>query len=198
MRLDKDIDNIHAFWFGDLDASGMSPGDRQKLWFKPSPETDEECRQRFGALVEEALQGGLTGWQGSDRGIVALVLLLDQLTRNIYRGSARVFAGDSRALALSRHYIAGMHHLSLPPVHQVFLFMPLEHSEDIAAQNQCVALFESLSASTGLQAIEGFARYAVAHRDVIARFGRFPHRNELLGRDSSPDEIDHLKTHGGF
>ncbi len=89
-----DIDEVHAFWFGELDAQGMSPQARQALWFRSSAETDEQCRSRFGHLVDSAVSGGLGDWEVSDRGLVALVLLLDQLTRNIYRGTPAAYAGD--------------------------------------------------------------------------------------------------------
>ena len=196
--MDPVIDAIHNFWFGELDEAGMSPPQQRRLWFRKSDETDRSCRERFGDLVAEAVAGGLADWPGSDRGLVALVLLLDQFTRNIYRDTPQAFAGDARALSLAQATIAAGHHRRLPPVHQVFLFMPLEHCEDLAVQEQCVALFETLAAETGSDDIADFTRYARAHRDVIARFGRFPHRNDLLGRDSSAAEKAHLQEHGGF
>ncbi|PLW68374.1 DUF924 family protein [Pseudohalioglobus lutimaris] len=193
-----DIDEVHAFWFGELDAQGMSPQARQALWFRSSAETDELCRSRFGHLVDSAVSGGLGDWEVSDRGLVALVLLLDQLTRNIYRGTPAAYAGDPRALALSQQCIASTRFQRLPPIHQVFILMPLEHSETLAVQEQCVTLFNTLANSTGLAQIAEFHRYAIAHRDVIARFGRFPHRNAILQRTSTAEEVEHLNTHGGF
>jgi uncharacterized protein (DUF924 family) len=130
--------------------------------------------------------------------MVALVLLLDQFTRNIFRGTAKAFAGDPRALELAQRCIADGRYHRLPAIHRVFVLMPLEHSEQLAIQQQCVALFEELISVSGLEQISGFNRYAAAHRDVIARFGRFPHRNAILGRESTPAEITHLETHGGF
>lgn len=192
------IDEIHDYWFGELDGAGMAAPERHALWFQSSAADDERCRARFGKLVEEALDGGLVDWERSDRGLVALVLLLDQFTRTIFRGSPRAFAGDPRALALSRHCIAHGQHQRLPAIHRVFLYLPLEHSEDLALQEECVSLFRELAATTGLPALDGFTRFAVAHRDVIAQFGRFPHRNAILGRTSSAAELNHLETHGGF
>lgn len=194
----SDIDELHSFWFGQLDTQGMSPQAQQARWFKSSEDTDEHCRRHFGDRVREAIDGGLGDWEASDRGLVALVLLLDQFTRNIYRGTAEAFAGDNRALAMSQACIASGRILRLPAIHQVFLLMPLEHSESLAVQEQCVTLFEELAARTGLAQIADFGRYAVAHRDVIARFGRFPHRNAALQRTSTAEEIEHLNTHGGF
>ncbi|MEP4147124.1 MAG: DUF924 family protein [Halioglobus sp.] len=194
----EEIEGIHEFWFGSLDELGMSPPEQNALWFKSSAETDQLCAERFGHLVEQSLGGGLQDWESNDRGLIALILLLDQLPRNIHRGTRLAFAGDPRALALAQHFIAHGHHQRLPAIHQVFLFLPLEHSEDIEIQEECVELFRELAGVTGLEAIEGYMRYAVAHRDVIRKFDRFPHRNIILGRESSPDELAYLQTHGGF
>ena len=191
------IDDIHEFWFGPLDAAGLAAPAQQKLWFGANEEVDAALHQRFGPLVERALAGELQQWADDDRGLVALVLLLDQFTRNIFRGTARAFSGDSRALALARAAIAGQRHLRLPAVHRVFLYLPLEHSEDLATQDQCLRLFTALEHSAG-EAVAGFRRYAEAHREVIARFGRFPHRNAILGRESTVEELEHLARHGGF
>ena len=123
---------------------------------------------------------------------------MDQFTRNIHRGTPKAFAGDSRALDLAQHCIAHGHHQRLPAIHQVFLFLPLEHCEDLEVQEECVELFEELTNITGLEAVAGFSRYAMAHYEVIAKFGRFPHRNVILGRDSTPEELAYLEKHGGF
>ena len=192
------IEAIHQYWFGDLDEYGMADASRNKLWFQSTPEDDERCRALFGELVETALEGGLSEWESSDRGVIALILLLDQFTRTLFRGDARAFAGDARALALAQHQIAHGHHQRMPAAHQVFLFLPLEHSEDLDVQEECVELFAELEAITGMEAMAGYSRFAVAHRDVIARFGRFPHRNAVLGRESTPEEQAHMNTHGGF
>jgi uncharacterized protein (DUF924 family) len=194
----KTIDDIHAFWFGELDETGMCIADRNPLWFSSNSRTDETCRARFGHLVEQAIAGELDEWMATDDGLVALIILLDQFTRNIYRGTALAFAGDPQALAISQHNIATGHYRRLPAIHQVFLYLPLEHSEDMDMQNECVTLFEELAAVTGNLQITSFTRYAVAHRDVIAQFGRFVHRNAVLGRKSSPGELAYLEKHGGF
>lgn len=196
--MDPAIEQIHTYWFGELDDSGMPAVSRHQLWFQSTPENDRYCREHFGDLVAQATAGGLQNWAGCDRGLIALILLLDQFTRNIHRGSPRAFSGDARALALVQDCIAHGHHQRLPAIHQVFLYLPLEHSEDLEAQEECVSLFEELATVTGLQQIGDFLRYAVAHRDVIARFGRFPHRNGILGRRSTAGEMAHLEQHGGF
>jgi len=192
------IKQIHDFWFGPLDEQGMSEADRHGLWFKATDSTDRRCREQFGQLVASALEGELTDWANSDPGVIALILLLDQFTRNIYRGTPQAFAGDERAVALAQHCIAHGHHQRLPAIHQVFLFMPLEHCENLEVQNECVELFTQLHDITGLAQVANFRRYAIAHRDVIEQFGRFPHRNLILGRDSTPGELNYLKKHGGF
>jgi uncharacterized protein (DUF924 family) len=192
------IDDIHAFWFGELDENGMCVADRNPLWFTSSARTDETCRTRFGHLVEQAIAGELDGWVETDDGLIALIVLLDQFTRNIYRGTAQAFAGDTQALAITQHTISSGRHRRLPAIHQVFLYLPLEHSEDMDVQEECVTLFEELAGITGSEQITSFTRYAVAHRDVIAQFGRFVHRNAILGRESSPRELAYLEKHGGF
>jgi uncharacterized protein (DUF924 family) len=196
--METNTDEIQAFWFGELNEAGLCAVDRNALWFTASPETDKRCRDRFGPLVEQAIAGDLRSWEEANPGLIALILLLDQFTRNIYRGTAQAFAGDSRALALAQHTIETGHHQRLPAIHQVFLYLPLEHSEDLDVQEECVTLFEGLAAITGNEQITSFNRYAVAHRDVIAQFGRFPHRNAVLGRESTEAELTYLATHGGF
>lgn len=192
------IDDIHDYWFGPLDDTGMADPAKDKLWFQSTSEDDEVCQIRFGSLVQEALAGGLEDWALSDRGLIALIVLLDQFTRTIYRGTPEAFSGDVHALSLAQHCIAHGHHQRLPAIHQVFLYLPLEHTEDMEVQEECVELFEQLTAITGLAAMAGYTRYALAHRDVIAQFGRFPHRNGILGRSSSDEELAYLDKHRGF
>jgi uncharacterized protein (DUF924 family) len=179
------------FWFGPPPLASRDP------WFRKDPAFDESIRARFGGLVDQTLAGPL-GWGPDPRARLAEILVLDQFPRNLFRDSPRAFSGDPRALALAQDHIAAGHHRRLPAIHQAFLFMPLEHSEDLDAQEECVTLFRELEGVTGLPLLGDFLRYAEAHRDVIARFGRFPHRNALLGRESTPEELDYLRRHGGF
>ena len=192
------IDDIHDYWFGPLHDNGMSAAAQHALWFEADPVTDEHCRARFGSWLELALAGELDHWAATDRGLLALVILLDQFSRNIHRGSPAAFSGDTRALALAQQTIASGRHQRLPAIHQVFLYLPLEHCEDLEVQQECVTLLEELAAITGDEQMAGFTRYAIAHRDVIVKFGRFPHRNTILQRPSSPDELEYLEKHGGF
>jgi len=185
---------VLAFWFG------PPPLAVRAEWFRKDPAFDDRIRAQFGAAVDAALDSPLPG-SLSARDTLAHIVLRDQFPRNLYRGQARAFAGDPAALALARRLIADdspdSGHLSLHPLERWFVYLPLEHAEDLALQDQCVALFQALAAAT-----PGFAealRYAQAHRDVIARYGRFPHRNAALGRTSTPDEQAYLATPGaGF
>jgi len=192
------IEEIHDFWFGELDAQGVCKTDRHGRWFGADEETDRVCRERFGAPLDRAVAGALDNWADTDRGLVALVVLLDQFSRNVHRGTALAFAGDGRALALATAAIDSGRHLRLPAIHRVFLYLPLEHAELIGVQDRCVALFEALQTEVDSARFADFTRYAVAHREVIAKFGRFPHRNAVLGRASSPGELAWLEKHGGF
>ncbi len=195
------ITALHQFWFGPLDANGMPAEDRNTFWYGGGEETDARCRADFGADLEEALAGQRDHWLASEDGRVALVLLLDQFTRNVYRGEPRAFSGDARALDLAREAVAEGRDRLLPTIHRVFLYTPFEHAEDLGAQDEGVTLFERLleeCPAGAREAVANFHRYMLAHRDVIARFGRFPHRNAILGRQSSEDELAHLEKHGGF
>jgi uncharacterized protein (DUF924 family) len=192
------IDEILAYCFGPLDSEGLSAPQAHSLWFTASTTTDETCRTRFGHLLEQAAAGKLDEWATSNDGLMALVLLLDQMSRNVYRGDAAAFGGDSQALELAVQAINQGRHLTMPLIHRVFMYLPLEHSEDLDLQEKCVSLFDELVADTGLPQMAGFRRYAAAHRDVIAQFGRFPHRNSPLGRESTPEELLHMSTHKGF
>lgn len=195
---DTTIEAIHEYWFGELDEAGLCAIDHNALWFGVDEQNDAFCRTRFDAWLELARAEKLDAWTETGRGLIALVILLDQFSRNIHRGTAQAFAGDTRALALSQQTIANGHHLRLPTIHQVFLYLPLEHCEDIAVQEKCVALFQDLAQAIDNPQFASFSGYAIAHRDVIAQFGRFPHRNAALGRQSSDAELAYLEKHGGF
>ncbi len=201
MNDDTLIDDVLEFWFGELDHAGMPAEDRNKLWFQASESTDSEIRHQFGDAVEAAVAGQLDHWSAGTQGLAALIVLLDQFTRNIYRGTASAFAGDDGALALARGAVASGTDRNMPAIHRVFLYIPFEHAEDLAAQEQGIARFDALLDDChpdAREAVEGFRRYMVAHRDVVAQFGRFPHRNSILGRASTADEQAHLDKHGGF
>lgn len=170
-------DEILRFWFEETPESA---------WFEKDDAFDDRCAARFGALLEEAAAGGLSAWEATRDGRLALILLLDQFSRNIFRGTPRAFAQDARALDLARRAVALGDHVSSSPQRCLFLFLPFEHSEDLADQRMCGALYRAL----GNDYWTGFADQ---HRVIIERFGRFPHRNAILGRDSSAEEIAFLQ-----
>ncbi len=179
------------FWFGDADTV-------QAAWFRRNDAFDAEIATRFGAQVESALRGELAHWAATADGILALVLLLDQCTRNMFRGTPRAFAGDAQALALAQGLIAAGADLAVPPLQRWFVYMPLEHAEDLATQHESVRRFTALAGDAGphAAALAGALDYALRHRDVIERFGRFPHRNAILGRESTAEEVEFLKQRG--
>lgn len=199
---DRDsIDAVLAFWFAELDAAGMCSRAQRQLWFNPPAGTDEAIAQRFAGTVAAALGNRLTAWADTPRGLTALVILLDQFTRNIHRNSPAAFGGDPQALALARLAVREGWHTELPTIYRVFLCMPFEHAEDLQAQDEGLACFDVLlreCPDSARSTVADFRRYLVAHREVIQRFGRFPHRNAILGRSSTPEELAYLEKHGGF
>jgi uncharacterized protein (DUF924 family) len=183
------IDTILDYWFG-------GGPDRDK-WYGGGPELDAHIRDSFGDDVRAACAGDLDAWADTARGRIALIILLDQFTRNMFRGSPECYAADSKAQQLTLEGIANGHAAELPELQHAFLLMPLMHSEDIALQNRCVECFDALAAacdaSPHKKYVEGSADYARKHRDTVAKFGRFPHRNELLGRETTPEEAAFLE-----
>jgi uncharacterized protein (DUF924 family) len=169
------------------------------LWFEKDKEFDAEIRARFGAAVHAAQMGELDGWADTPMGALALLILLDQMARNIYRGEAKAFLGDVRALAVANAAIARDFDKGLPFNQRRFFYLPFEHAEDMANQDRAIDLFTRLYEETGgadRKDAEEQLDYAHRHRDIIKRFGRYPHRNEALGRSSTEDEIAFLKTPG--
>jgi uncharacterized protein (DUF924 family) len=187
------------FWFGD-DADDAATAERQApLWWKKNPELDERCRALFLPQVEAAAAGGLPDWAATARGRLALILLTDQLPRNLYRGSARAFASDPLAQRYCLERLDSGADRSLRPVERVFFYLPLEHAESLALQERSVALFGALAEAVPAAArkwFDGYRDYALRHRDIVARFGRFPHRNAALGRATTAEEADFLRTPG--
>jgi uncharacterized protein (DUF924 family) len=173
-------EEVLGFWF--------APGGEGR-WFKPDPAFDAEIRRRFAPLVEEAGAGRLDGWGATPDGAVALCLLLDQFPRNIWRGTPRAFAHDPAARRVAGAALAAGHDARLPPPRRLFLYLPFEHSEDPADQDRSCALIAGLGDAEWLD-------YARRHRDVVARFGRFPHRNAILGRASTAEEARFLQQPG--
>lgn len=180
------------FWFG------AAPFAARAEWFRKDPRFDGQILVRFGGLIGEAVASGLADWDRDGApGVLARILLLDQFTRNVYRDTPAAFGGDRLALQLAQALVDGGADQALAPWQRAFAYMPFEHAEDAAMQERAVALFTRLG-----QAGPGFERmldFALRHRDVVARFGRFPHRNAILGRASTAAELDFLAQPGsGF
>jgi uncharacterized protein (DUF924 family) len=184
----NDPREVLRFWFGE----GPPYAPRQE-WFRKNEAFDREIERRFGPLIQGALQGGLPEWDDSSESFLARVIVLDQFTRNVFRNTPKAFAGDAQALAIARRMVASGQDLQLEPVRRGFVYMPFEHAEEMAAQHESVRLFTRLDEeSPAAEALD----YAHRHREVVARFGRFPHRNAILGRESTPDELAFLQQPG--
>jgi uncharacterized protein (DUF924 family) len=196
-------DAVLDFWFADglQTPTGWPTQEMKAVWFGGGPELDERIKSTFGAQVVQAVQGGLEAWEEAPSSRLALVILLDQFTRNVFRGTGQAFAGDARAQRLVMEAMEKGWDLSLPCVGRVFFYMPLMHAEDIALQNECVSRFTQLlkGAPEALKArLQGNLDFAVQHRDIIMQFGRFPHRNKPLGRPSTSEETVFLQTSPRF
>ena len=202
---DPRIGSVLAFWLGANPPTDTSALAQQKLWFTKSNAVDDDIRQRFGALIGQARAGQLDAWAQTPLGRLALVLVLDQFSRNAFRGLSASFAADAQVLALAEQGLANGHTDALPLVARAFMALPLEHAEDLARQERTVALMtdwtaQAASAAPGVQTLlAGMLDYAHQHRDVVSRFGRFPHRNAILGRASTAEEQAYLAQPGaGF
>ncbi|RLU04278.1 hypothetical protein CS078_26015 [Pseudomonas prosekii] len=187
------------WWFGSAETPDDIAADKGKLWFGKRDSQDLEAQTRFGDWVEQALAGGLTEWAQRPEGWLALVLLLDQLPRMIFRENPKSFAGDLRAQALVAQGIAADFDRQLQPIQRVFIYLVFEHCENLAVQNEAVSRFLDLTQQQPEAQRAVFADnldYAERHQKIIARFGRFPHRNKVLGRASTAEEIEFLSKPG--
>jgi uncharacterized protein (DUF924 family) len=187
--MDPRAQAVIDFWFGPEPHAA-----NRKEWFQKDDAFDAQIRERFGALIEVALAGGLREWDPEPVPALARIVLLDQFTRNSFRGSARAFAGDALALAAARALVESGADLQLPPSMRRFVYLPFEHSEDLAMQAESMLLFTQLAAQD--PSLADLVKWARAHQVIIERFGRFPHRNAVLGRPSTPDETEFLQQPG--
>ena len=179
-------DEVLRFW--------LAPdGTFRDVWFAKNALFDGACGL-FTDTLRAARQGALDHWAETPRGSLALVIVLDQFSRNLFRGSPEAYAADAKARAVTRAAIARGFDHAVTPTHRIFFYLPFEHSESLADQDESVRLFETLRCVRG----DDTARHAHQHRDVIRRFGRFPHRNSALGRATTPEEATYLAEHGGF
>ncbi|PSB04461.1 DUF924 family protein [Merismopedia glauca] len=181
------MDKILDFWFGT--PSSNDYGMFRPIWFEVNPELDREISDRFLTDHQAAANGNLDTWKTTPLGCLALILLLDQIPRNIYRGTPQAFATDSQALNLTKYALANGFDTQLLPIQRWFIYLPLEHSENLGDQRQCVYLFAKLPLSSEKQMGVDFAR---KHCQIIEKFGRFPHRNQILGRETTPEEAEFL------
>ncbi|MDR5809465.1 DUF924 domain-containing protein [Caballeronia sp. LZ019] len=194
MSIDPRAQAVLDAWFG---AAGSPEfGTERKQWWTKKRAFDAMLVERFGSLLDDAQAGGLQAWERSSPGALALIVLLDQLSRNCHRHTPRAFAGDERALSLAKAMVEKGDDLGLPTAyHRAFAYMPFEHDESMESQRESLRLFEKLKDETG---VASFYESAVAHAEVIWRFGRFAHRNRILGRATTPEEAAWLAKHGGF
>jgi uncharacterized protein (DUF924 family) len=189
-------DSLLEFWFGNDPDDAVVAKAQASIWWAKDRQTDAAIRQRFQPLVAAAAGGNLDDWRSSGRGQLALILLTDQLPRNIYRDTPGAFQFDGLARTLSLQGLANGSDRELRPIERVFFYLPLEHSESLEDQKRSVQLFRALAGEVppiqrGI--FDGFVDYALRHQAIIERFGRFPHRNMILGRPSTPEEIAFLQ-----
>ena len=175
-------EDVLRFWFGEEKAW-------REEWFRKDEGFDREIRDRFEALYESAASGALDDWQETAEGALALVIVLDQFPRNMFRGDPKSYATDEKALATAKHAVDRALDRELPPIRRSFLYMPFMHSEDLRDPRRSVELFRGLGS-------EDSTHYAVRHREIVECFGRFPHRNEVLGRATTPEEAQFLQEPG--
>jgi uncharacterized protein (DUF924 family) len=186
----SEFEKVLNFWFGQL--GGPDYGKPRRVWFAKKPAFDREVR-RFLNHYERAAAGQLDDWKHLPHSCLALILLLDQFPRNMFRGTAKAFATDARAIAHATHAVANRFDRELLPVQRWFIYFPFEHSEDLNAQRQSVGLFQQLSDDPDSATT---IYYAIRHQAAIERFGRFPHRNQILGRETTPEEAEFLQQAG--
>ena len=184
--------DVLEFWFGSPIAK------QDALWWRGGDVADAKIRSRFGEAVQRALAGELEYWKADSAGCVALIIVLDQFTRNMFRGTADAFAGDALARQACLQLLSSGTHKNLHPLLRIFSYMPLEHSENLDDQERCIALFQELEREEPdwAEYVADNTRYARDHRDIIARFGRFPHRNQALERVSTEEEREYLESGG--
>lgn len=194
---DPEIQRVLRFWFIDEPMDQPSLDSRMERWFGSGPEFDGQIRREFGPLVDQASRGKLAHWSESVEGRLALIILLDQFRRNIYRGTPKAFSRDPQALKLCVEGAMTGVYRDLDPFQQAFFFMPLQHAESLKIQERSMRIYQGLvsGVSDTLKAtFSTFAQFAELHYDIISSFGRFPHRNRILGRENTPAESEYLES----
>jgi uncharacterized protein (DUF924 family) len=191
--------SILDYWFGAPGSAAEIAQRQSKLWFGKQPEKDRDICERFTPTFNAAIAGALDHWAVSARGRLALVVVLDQFPHHIHRDTPQAFAQDAKSLAWCMAALASGEDKQLTPIERVFLYLPLEHSESLAMQNLSVVQYQQLAAEaieSERTLFDNFLDYAHKHREVVLKYGRFPHRNDILGRPSSPEEFAFLKQPG--
>jgi uncharacterized protein (DUF924 family) len=199
MGADSEPERVLSFWFGTLDDLGRADDEHSRRWWKKDPVFDQLIRQDFGVLHAEISRGEHADFLDSARGTLAAIIVLDQFSRNVFRGTARAFAFDTRALEFAMKGVEKQFDTTLRYDERIFFYMPYMHSEDLATQERSLELFRSFRDS-----LEGELRdrasesveFAERHHDIVRRFGRFPHRNAMLDRTLTAEEIEFLKQPG--
>jgi uncharacterized protein (DUF924 family) len=198
-EIPADAGEVLDFWFGPLKPDGTADAEHSKRWWTKDPDFDREIAKRFGPLREAAVRGEKDGWLESTRARLALVIVLDQFSRNMFRGDPKSFDGDARALEVALETVERGDDRKLGPDERTFLYMPLMHSEDPFIQERSVAMFSALAAELSgeaKKAAENTVEFAKKHREVVLMFGRFPHRNAVLGRTTTADEMAFIVHEG--
>ncbi|MGI9263917.1 MAG: DUF924 family protein [Gammaproteobacteria bacterium] len=192
-------ESVIRFWFGDASESPATVASQAGLWFGGDPSFDELIRSRFDTLLVRASAGELAPWQKDAQSSLALTLILDQFPRNLYRGRPQSFDYDAQALEVATRSIERGFDAELSALQATFLYLPLEHAENAEVQERCVTLFRALLVRAPVELrpqFESFLAYAIRHQKVIDQFGRFPHRNEVLKRHSTTEELSYLAAGG--
>jgi uncharacterized protein (DUF924 family) len=193
------IDEVIQFWFGELDEEGRATEEKTAQWFKKDLDFDEEIHTKFAQVHAEIAAGAHEGWLDTAVGLLAYVIVLDQFSRNMYRDTGGMYATDEQALRVALKGIERGDDRVVTRAQRAFLYMPLMHSEEVEMQRRCVELFAAWRDEAEGDERESAARglhYANMHLEIVERFGRFPHRNEILGRPSTPEEVEFLETPG--
>ena len=199
IKMNETIDSILTYWFGDGQSAQDICEQKKALWWGKDESVDREISDRFRPVIEAVVDCELDHWRESATGLLASILCTDQFPRNVFRGSAKSFAYDPVALGLAQQAVATHADQELQPINRVFVYMPFEHSEDLDMQKRSLELFTELHQEVEPEnkaLFSGYIDFARRHLEIIQRFGRFPHRNEILGRDSTPEELDFLKKPG--
>ena len=198
---DSFTERINGFWFGKTDENGLCSPEKSSAWFKKDNAFDRHVEREFGGLLSLAQKGEINRMKETPRGALAFIILTDQFPRNIYRGLPESFSFDEFSLSACQKGMDARHDTALFPIERVFFYMPLMHSEDIEIQKTSVKTFSSLAdefrnSPEVFKFLSGSADFARRHFNIIEKFGRYPHRNEILGRKSTPEETEFLKQKG--